>query len=76
MAKIIDLPATGTVDSNTFIPVYQGGSTKKVSASVFTTSTGGGGKPRLLVYRRIFSTSQILTLPAGYYDIIAIGVVS
>lgn len=34
---------------------------------------GGGGKPRRLIYRRVITTSQVLTLPAGYYDIIAIG---
>ena len=34
---------------------------------------GGGGKPRILIYRRIVMASAVLTLPAGYYDVIAIG---
>lgn len=39
MVRIVDLPTTGTVDSNTYVPVFQNGKTKKASASSF----GGGG---------------------------------
>lgn len=43
MAKIIDLPTTTSTDANTFVPVYQNGKTKKVSA----TALGGGGSGSL-----------------------------
>ena len=39
MVRIVDLPTTGTVDSNTYVPVFQHGKTKKIAA----TSLGGGG---------------------------------
>lgn len=39
MVRIVDLPTTGTVDSNTYVPVFQNGKTKKIAA----TSLGGGG---------------------------------
>lgn len=39
MTRIIDLPTAGSVDSSTFVPVFQNGKTKKASASSF----GGGG---------------------------------
>jgi len=43
MTKIIDLPTTTSTDVNTFVPVYQNGKTKKVSATAF----GGGGSGSL-----------------------------
>jgi len=43
MTKIIDLPTTTSTDANTFVPVYQNGKTKKVSA----TALGGGGSGSL-----------------------------
>ena len=39
MVRIVDLPTTGTVDSESFVPVFQNGKTKKIAA----TSLGGGG---------------------------------
>lgn len=39
--------------------------------STAAPSTSSG--QRVLIFRRIITTSQTLTLPAGYYDIIAIG---
>lgn len=39
MTKIIDLPPATTADANTFVPIYQNGATKRLSA----TALGGGG---------------------------------
>ncbi len=33
----------------------------------------GGGKPRRLIFRRIVRSSEVVSCPPGYYDIIAIG---
>lgn len=41
--------------------------------STYSELFGGGSKPRRLVYRRVITSSETVTVPAGFYDIIAIG---
>lgn len=41
--------------------------------SIYNELFGGGSKPRRLVYRRVITSSETVTVPVGFYDIIAIG---
>jgi len=41
--------------------------------STFSELFEGGSKPRRLVYRRVITSSETVVVPAGFYDIIAIG---
>lgn len=79
MTKIKDLPSADTVTANDFVPVYQGGKTKKVSATVLsgppgsaatvavgTTTTGTPGTPAIVTNSGSSSAAVLnFTIPAG-----------